>query len=186
MTSRSEFGWFVHRFYQQGTGVEVGTQHGVFAKQIAKGWCGNIYCVDLWPDEEIFEVAQSNMDGPRFKLFRGDSVETAAQFVDGGFDWVYIDADHHYENVKRDIEAWYPKVRAGGIVAGHDYVDYLDMGVIQAVNEFAAEHGYEVGLTTEDPPWNGVQFPTWWFQKRAENDGKITTFGREYMATSDG
>ena len=168
MTSRSEFGYFVHRFYQQGTGVEVGTQHGVFAKVIAKGWCGNIYCVDLWPDEEIFEVAQSNLDDPRFKLFRGDSVETAAQFVDGGFDWVYIDADHHYENVKRDIEAWYPKVRAGGIVAGHDYVDYLDMGVIQAVNEFAAEHGYEVGLTTKDQPWNGVQFPTWWFQKRLE------------------
>ena len=120
--------------------------------------------------EQFVKVAQSNLDGPRFKLFRGESIETAAQFVDGGFDWVYIDADHHYENVKRDIEAWYPKVRAGGIVAGHDYVDYLDMGVIRAVNEFAAAHGYEVGLTTEDQPWNGVQFPTWWFQKRLDPD----------------
>ena len=165
MNSRAEFGYFVHQFYRQGTGAEIGTQYGLFAKQIAKGWCGKIVCVDLWADLDIFAIASSNLEDPRFLLYRQDSIEAASNFADGGFDWVYIDADHHYENVKQDLEAWYPKVREGGIVAGHDYVDYADMGVIQAVDEFAREHGYDVRLTSEDEPWNGVVFPTWWFIK---------------------
>jgi len=37
------------------------------------------------------------------------------------FDFVFIDADHTYESVKKDILAWYPKVKKGGIIAGHNY-----------------------------------------------------------------
>ena len=36
-------------------------------------------------------------------------------------DFVYIDANHNYECVKEDIEHWYPKVKVGGIIAGHDF-----------------------------------------------------------------
>lgn len=165
LKSRTEFGSLVQRYYRSGTGAEIGTQYGLFARAIAEQWRGNILCIDTWPNEEIFEVCQKLLEDPQFVLWRKDSVEAAADFADGGLDWVYIDADHHYENVKRDIEAWFPKVRAGGIVAGHDYVNYDDMGVIQAVDEFAAAHGYKVNLTTEDQRWNGVLFPTWWFVK---------------------
>lgn len=49
-----------------------------------------------------------------------DSAEAAADFKDGGCDFVFIDASHDYESVKRDIAAWLPKVRKGGIIAGHD------------------------------------------------------------------
>jgi len=47
-------------------------------------------------------------------------------------DFVYLDAAHDYDNVKLDIKCWYPKVREGGILGGHDIIDE---GVKKAVNE---------------------------------------------------
>jgi hypothetical protein len=66
------------------------------------------------------------------------SVEAAKQFEDGYFDFIYIDADHTYDGVTADLKAWYPKVRKGGMIAGHDYHnDYL--------NDYRKEgRGYEV------------------------------------------
>lgn len=64
------------------------------------------------------------------KLF---SLEAAEKFQDGYFDFVFIDADHTYQAVKADIAAWLPKVRPGGILAGHDYGE--PCGVKQAVDE---------------------------------------------------
>lgn len=78
------------------------------------------------------------------------SSSDAVRFIPDGYaDIVYIDACHDYKSVKRDIELWTPKVRVGGIIAGHDYESdeyderYVDLdvhdhkhhGVIKAVNE---------------------------------------------------
>ena len=52
----------------------------------------------------------------------------------GDLDFVYIDASHDYESVKRDIELWKPKICAGGFIGGHDYSFHF-MGVIKAVGE---------------------------------------------------
>ena len=60
------------------------------------------------------------------------SIEAAAD-INEFFDFIYIDADHEYESVKKDIEAWIPRLRSGGIIAGHDYIGYR--GVHDAVNE---------------------------------------------------
>ena len=51
----------------------------------------------------------------------GDSVQVAEKYEDNSLDFVFIDADHRYENVKADIEAWINKVKNNGIIAGHDY-----------------------------------------------------------------
>ena len=56
---------------------------------------------------------------PRFHLIVGDTASTAALF--DGVDLVFIDADHREEGVIRDIEAWRPKIREGGILCGHDF-----------------------------------------------------------------
>lgn len=71
----------------------------------------------------------------RVKIIRGDSAETAAQFEDGSFDFAFIDADHSYTGCKRDIDAWHPKVRQGGMVCGHDYSQERWPGVVKAVEE---------------------------------------------------
>jgi cephalosporin hydroxylase len=44
----------------------------------------------------------------------------ADEFADGTVDLVFLDADHTYEGVKADLAAWFPKVKSGGILAGHD------------------------------------------------------------------
>jgi predicted O-methyltransferase YrrM len=66
-----------------------------------------------------------------YKLFSADAVKN---YEDESLDFVYIDADHEYEGVKRDIELWFPKVKKGGVIAGHDYIEGWD-GVIKAVDE---------------------------------------------------
>jgi hypothetical protein len=104
-------------------------------------------------------------------------------------DFIYIDANHAYDFVKEDIECWYPKVKPGGWVMGHDYIDmnwetppfaengkdkhlwmYDDsnpegtkyagvFGVNPAVDEFCLENNYTPRFTSE---W----FGTWYFKKK--------------------
>lgn len=57
----------------------------------------------------------------------------AALYEDNSLDFVFIDANHAYPFVKQDIEAWYPKVKRGGLLAGHDYTSHK--GVKKAVDE---------------------------------------------------
>ena len=59
--------------------------------------------------------------GDRCELFRAESADAAATFPDGSLDVVYLDADHTAEGVARDLAAWAPKVRPGGILCGHDW-----------------------------------------------------------------
>jgi len=62
-----------------------------------------------------------------------DSVEASKLYDDESLEFVYVDASHYYENVKNDLTYWYPKVKSGGVIAGHDY-QYA--GVKLAVDEF--------------------------------------------------
>lgn len=65
---------------------------------------------------------------------KSDSVFAASLYPDDHFDFVFIDAAHDYESVKKDIEAWWPKVKQCGIISGHDYCVSWP-GVMKAVNE---------------------------------------------------
>jgi predicted O-methyltransferase YrrM len=55
------------------------------------------------------------------QIIEEDSKTAHRHFPDGSFDFIFIDADHSYEGVRADITNYYPKVRKGGILAGHDY-----------------------------------------------------------------
>jgi uncharacterized Rossmann fold enzyme len=74
----------------------------------------------------------------RRQILRMDSVEAAKHFADASLDCVFIDADHSYEGCRRDIEAWLPKVKPGGLICGHDYdhPEFPDWGVKRAVDEW--------------------------------------------------
>jgi hypothetical protein len=70
------------------------------------------------------------------------SLDAVSRFGDHSLDFVFIDASHEYEDVKADIIAWIPKIKPGGVLAGHDYyIDDFDYypGVKQAVNEEFSE-----------------------------------------------
>lgn len=60
----------------------------------------------------------------------------AAQFFDAeSVSFCFIDADHTYEAVKLDLQSWYPRIKKGGLIGGHDYHNVYS-GVTQAVEEF--------------------------------------------------
>lgn len=162
MYHRNEFGKYYQEHYKTGLGVEVGVQNGFFSMEILKDWKGELKCVDRWIEKSEESIATDNVGSHR--MIKGDSVESAKLFEDESLDFVFIDAGHRFEEVKADLEAWFPKVRKGGIVSGHDYVAYKDFGVVEAVDLFCKEHGYTIELTDQDM-WEGVNFRSWYFTK---------------------
>jgi SAM-dependent methyltransferase len=123
---------------RRGRVLEVGTLHGDFARYILDA-CepAELHLIDL-----DFSVARPDvLNDSRVVAHRGLSHETLADFPDALFDWIYIDADHAYESVKRDAEAAAAKVRPGGYLVFNDF-GHMDpwlgsYGVHRAVVEFA-------------------------------------------------
>lgn len=76
------------------------------------------------------------------------SEEAAHNTLDGSLDFVFIDADHSYSGVSNDLQLWAPKVRQGGLLCGHDYMNHPNQqwGVTQAVDEYALKVGQTVQL----------------------------------------
>jgi predicted O-methyltransferase YrrM len=74
--------------------------------------------------------------GDRLIAHKGWTHEVAKEIEDGSLDFVFIDADHLYESVKRDILSWHPKLKPNGLLMGHDA--HLP-GVIKAVRECCKE-----------------------------------------------
>lgn len=93
--------------------------------------------------------------GKRYKHIRGFSDE-AIKTIKTPVDFVYIDADHSYDGVWRDLVAWYPMIKEGGILGGHDYGHVNFPGVKQAIDEFFRRFGWEIHEEGE-----GV----WWVEK---------------------
>lgn len=82
----------------------------------------------------------------RARIFRCPSVQAAGLVADG-LDLAFIDGDHSESGVRADIAAWWPKVRAGGILSGHDFSHRRrKSGVVRAVEAFVAENGLELQL----------------------------------------
>lgn len=101
--------------------------------------------------------------GDRSRLVRKTSLEAAPDFEDGQLDFVYLDGQHHYEAVRDDIAALWPRVRAGGILAGHDYLDGerggSRYGVKGAVDEFVVREHLKLVVSLE------LDFPSWFVFK---------------------
>jgi predicted O-methyltransferase YrrM len=111
--------------------VEVGVLHGQSASYLAvelerRDVLARLYLVDIHFPEDLGLNLSPLLDlhGVVVQVQEGPSVEIAQRFRDGSLDAVFIDGDHGYAACAADIAAWRPKVRAGGIVAGHDY--FLD------------------------------------------------------------
>jgi len=152
----------VEKYPTNSTFVEVGSWKGrssaYMAVEIANsGKNIDFVCVDTflgsqfhhdrnWPDlDKLYDIFKQNMT-PVSKYYRDlkmTSTEAAKLFEDESIDFVYIDACHEYESVKSDIHSWMPKIKKGGIIAGHDYNPTFP-GVIQAVHEEFGENNISI------------------------------------------
>ena len=99
---------------------------------------------------------------------------TARAFADGALEFVYVDATHLYADAARDLAAWWPKLRVGGVMAGDDYFNgYVPhakytFGVKDAVDEFfGGARDHRVYVTTASDVDAGVM-PQWYVLKCAE------------------
>jgi predicted O-methyltransferase YrrM len=84
--------------------------------------------------EEAVQNLKPLIDLNVVNIIRGHSQDVVSKYQDETIDFCFIDGSHEYEDVKKDIMAYLPKVKKGGILAGHDY-DAIWNGVIQAVDE---------------------------------------------------
>lgn len=92
-------------------------------------------------------------DKDNVEIIKSDSVTAADNFPDESFDWVYVDGNHTYEGVYRDLEAWWPKVKKGGFISGDDYF-FMEQkfGVKKALDSFFPEDkGIYLEVQSNDP-----------------------------------
>lgn len=148
-------------------GVEVGVAFGEYSETMMKANpTMTLYGVDpyecypgykdfakLGTFESMEQIAHDRLDKyPTYHFVKEYSVPASEKFEDESLDFVYIDGNHSEPYVSQDIAAWTPKVRKGGIVAGHDYArikgndleDSKNWAVIPAINRYAKEHGYQL------------------------------------------
>ncbi len=142
--------------------VEVGAWKGCSSAYLAteiynSGKNIKLDVVDLWTGEEedptafttdsefmaynknIYPLFMKNLspifDKINMSAIQMSSTKAAQLYEDNSLDFVFIDANHNYKEVKNDILSWLPKLKSGGTFAGHDYNPNSFPGVIQAVNE---------------------------------------------------
>jgi len=147
--------------------AEIGVWEGWMTKKLLQS-CAVIeeyYSIDNWNilthkdwrnwteiskeewDRKYILVSKMMLDFPQLRTIRFPSLSAVEIFPDHYFDLVYIDACHWYQDVIDDIEAWLPKVKTGGIIAGHDYGPQRDgtgrrsrCEVKQAVDDYFGEN----------------------------------------------
>lgn len=176
LSHRDEFPALFNDLGLIGHGVEVGVSYGGFASHLRGVWKGAmLYLVDRWihvpewqdsanvspkqQEEFYYGVCRAFHWRRDVQVWRMDSLEAAARLSDESLDWVYIDADHSYEAVRADIAAWYPKIRQGGIIAGHDYMNGMVRGCLfevrRAVDEWVEAANVSLCCTREEiaPSW---------------------------------
>lgn len=114
--------------------LELGSYAGEAAELIlAHPQITTLHCVDQW-GEAVEATRLRTRSDPRARVFHASTAEFA-KIVTSPYDVVYIDADHSYEGVKADIEAYAKLVSSGGYLCGHDHHEGFP-GVIRAVREF--------------------------------------------------
>jgi hypothetical protein len=121
--------------------VEIGVLNGDYSEYFLNEWksCSAWYAVDPWAYQKTYDdpanVEQKAQDEryantirrlSRFAhahVVRNYSSEAAKAFKDGTIDFVYIDARHDFRSVLEDLRTWWPKLRVGGVIAGHDFMN---------------------------------------------------------------
>ena len=121
--------------------------------------------VNIWNLDGMVISQSKFKDDSKCFFYKEKSSEACKRFPDNFFDFIYIDADHSYDGVRNDILSWFPKIKIGGFICGHDFDPDLEMpegnifGVNKAVTEIFKDKIDKLCLTNES------HFKSWFIQK---------------------
>lgn len=154
----------LHMLPRHGVVAEIGVNQGDFSRQILDiTQPDKLVLIDIWSSRRyhggLFDIVRdrfaSELSSGRVEIIRALSVDGIAQCPDCSFDWVYLDTDHTYSTTRRELELLRPKMKPGGIIAGHDYIvgnwnEGHRYGVIEAVREFCLAYNWEMCWLTHE------------------------------------
>lgn len=177
---RTQFGELLEHLGLKGDAAEIGVAEGRNAQVlIASPAITKLYLIDnwatlnqsgdgsypqAWHDGNYKEVLQrTKRFADKRVMLKGLSSEMIKQIPDDSLVLAYVDGDHSKNGCLSDLKAIYPKVKVGGVISCHDFLN-LSYGVNEAVKEFTAEVGITEIHTTEE---NGDDsMVSCWFVKK--------------------
>lgn len=161
-------------------GAEIGVARGDHSELLLKTIPGlTLHCIDAWEQDSKWPNNWYEEARERLRHYEGSvihrlySTEAAEDFEDGSLDFCYIDADHYFKSIADDLCAWFPKVRPGGILFGHDFHRSATCKVLDVVTAYANAHEikpwFSLGMGEPSPykPQLGPMYyefpPSWMF-----------------------
>ena len=157
-------------FPSGGVGAEIGVFKGDFSKELlARAKPSKLFLVDRFNSLAVstdakgkrIQVKMDKMPDQLVRRFKGKPIEVVSELgwvwlhnqEADSLDWVYLDSDHGYFNVRMELLAARKAVKSGGIIAGHDYDKQSFAGVVKTVNDFCLEFGLKAEIySAEDSP----------------------------------
>lgn len=146
--------------------VEFGSLYGRSARAMADNLPkeGRIWCVDPWAGDlytqdgypaistycmpNFIENMRDHIDAGRCHPIREFSYRFSLPHK---VDMVFIDGDHDYKTVVKDIKKALELLELGGLICGHDYSEHSWPGVKQAVDEWIGE------VSLEGTIWSAIK-----------------------------
>ena len=163
------------------TGAEVGVEQCKYSEcLLSKIPDLKLHCIDCWETykdyrekkqgkyEEYYKkaVEKTKPFGDRAVLVKKYSMDAVKDFEDESLDFVYIDANHEFQQVTNDIAEWSKMVKKGGIIAGHDFTrlvnEYERIDVKDVVQAWTYSKGIKVWFVTDE----GDRMPSWFWIKK--------------------
>ena len=171
---RDTLGDWLNEHGLTGAFAEIGCAFGGFARTVLAKWKGErYYMVDPFIQQSS-EVYREKTEGinyeqyfrdcsllaeqdTRVKIIRALSIEGAKIIPDNSLDGAFIDGNHAGAAVLEDMDAWFPKVRPGGLFCGHDYGNDTNWPnfceVKRAVDRWASEHNLVFTISRDSSWW---------------------------------
>jgi hypothetical protein len=143
-------------------GAELGVAAGAYSRKLNEAHSfDKFFCIDKWNDHhnlsEKKKVENAFKDKSNIIIMHCTFSEALINFEDNFFDFIYIDGYAHTgQDDGKTLKQWFPKLRKGGMFAGHDYDEKRWPKTFLNVNEFLKNQlGYEINFTKEktDPSW---------------------------------
>lgn len=178
---------------KNGVCAEIGIMHCEFSQKILEiTQPQKLLLVDI--DRDTIALAKkkfaAEIESGQVEVYLGNSPEIIQSWEDNSLDWIYIDGDHSYGGAKRDLEASREKMKADGFIALNDYIyfstsDFGKYGVVEAVNEFCVQHGYElVFMALQERMYNDVTLRKIEVARQNPSDRPIQENGAQHKSIS--